>query len=54
MQTEPTTATNAQAREYHSLPEPDTSLPDNDLGGMVNVILLASLALGALMWWLGA
>ena len=34
----------------NQLPELDSSLPDNDLGGMVAAILICLITLGAFMW----
>ena len=34
----------------NQLPEVDSSLPDNDLGGMVSAILICLIVIGALMW----
>ena len=37
---------------YHSLPELDSSMPDNDVGKMVAAIILASIVIGLSMLWL--
>lgn len=39
-----------EPKQYEPLPEVDSSLPDNDLGGMVGAIMWVGIFIAAAMW----